>query len=49
MLVAYPGWGGQGATTHWQHWDGDPDYNQAMFWSIEEFLFNVYQLVSQKK
>ncbi len=37
----YPGWGfwlAQGATTHWQHWSGEPDHNHAMFGSIAEFL-----------
>lgn len=37
----YPGWGfwiNQGATTHWQHWSGDPDHCHAMFGSISNFL-----------
>lgn len=38
---SHPGYGfwlSKGATTHWQHWDGTPDHNHAMFGSIENFL-----------
>lgn len=37
----YPGWGfwiKQGATTHWQHWSGEPDHCHAMLGSISNFL-----------
>ncbi len=40
-IPTYPGWGywlAKGATEHWQHWDGAPDHNHAMFGTIEEFL-----------
>lgn len=41
-IPTYPGWGywvEKGATEHWQHWNGDPDHNHAMFGTIEEFFF----------
>lgn len=39
----YPSWGywiKNGATTHWQRWNGHPDHCHAMFGSISNFFVN---------